>query len=380
MNTKRVILIVLDGVGVGELPDAAYFNDVGSNSLGNVAKVVEGLNLPNLQKMGLGNLTDIQGVPPCDNTIGAYGKMAEQSQGKDTIIGHWELMGVVSEEPLPVFPDNFPLELITEFEKRINRKILGNIHASGTEIINQLGDEHVKTGKPIVYTSVDSVFQIAAHEEIIPVEELYDMCKKAREILTGKWGVGRVIARPFLGSSGNYWRTKRRKDYSLSPPKPTLLDKLTEKGYDVISVGKIDDIFAFRGITRSYHTTNNKESTDKIVELLDTDFNGLLFANLIDFDMVYGHRNDCEGYAGALEEFDRRLPEIHSKMREDDMLIITSDHGNDPTMPGTDHTREYVPILIWGDCIKHDIDLGNSTSFLKVEKSISNYLSFNISN
>ncbi len=373
MNIKRVILIVLDGVGVGELPDAADFNDAGNNSLGNVAKAVGGLNLPNLQKMGLGNLTDIQGVPPCDNTTGAYGKMAEKSKGKDTTIGHWELMGVVSDKPLPVFPNNFPPQLITEFEKRINRKILGNVHASGTVIINQLGDEHVRTGRPIVYTSVDSVFQIAAHEKIIPVEELYEICRKARELCTGEWGVGRVIARPFLGTSGNYWRTERRKDFSLPPPQPTLLDKLSEKGYDVISVGKIDDIFAMRGITQSYHTTNNKESTDKILELLDTDFNGLLFANLIDFDMGYGHRNDWKGYAAALEAFDGRLPEIQGKMRADDVLIVTSDHGNDPTTPGTDHSREYVPLLLFPASVISQKSIGTTYDFTYISDAISSF-------
>lgn len=367
MNIERIVLIVLDGVGVGELPDAADFNDAGSNSVSNVAKDVGGLNLPNLQKMGLGNLTDIIGVPPRIDTTGAYGKMAELSKGKDTIIGHWELAGVVSPEPLPVFPNNFPPELIKEFENRINREILGNIHASGTEIINQFGDEHVKTEKPIVYTSVDSVFQIAAHEKIISISELYSICETAREILTG---VGRVIARPFLGKSGHYWRTEHRKDFSLLPPEDTLLDKLSKNGYDVINVGKIDDIFAFRGITNSFHTTNNHDTTNKIIELLNSDFHGLLFANLIDFDMVYGHRNDTKGYAQALEEFDKKNPVVQNSMRTNDVLIITSDHGNDPTTPSTDHSREYVPLLVSGSKIRSGIDLGTLSTFADVGASI----------
>lgn len=372
MTINRVILIVLDGVGVGELSDAADFEDVGSNSLANTAKAVGGLNLPNLQKMGLGNLTDIKGVAPEKQTTGAYGKMCEISKGKDSIVGHWELAGVISSKSLPVFPNNFPHELIAEFEKRINRETIGNIHASGTEIINELGDEHVKTGKPIIYTSVDSVFQIAAHEEIIPIPDLYEICEKARELLKGEFGMGRVIARPFLGESGNYYRTESRKDWSLPPPGPTVLDRLKEMGNDVIAIGKIDGIFAFHGITQPAHIVDNQECINKAINFLNTKFEGLLFVNLIEFDMIYGHRNNYEGYAQALIDFDKRLPEIRGNMLSDDILIITSDHGNDPTTPSTDHSREYVPLLVCGDKVKSGVNLGIRSTFADVGNSIAN--------
>ncbi len=367
---ERLILIVLDGVGVGELPDAAVFNDSGSNSIANTAKAIGGLNLPNLQKMGLGNLAKIIGVAPRKNTTGAYGKMNEASKGKDTTVGHWELTGIISPKPLPVFPNNFPTELIAKFEKSIDRHILGNVHASGTEIINELGDEHVETGKPILYTSVDSVFQIAAHEEIIPVPELYKICENARELLKGEFAIGRVIARPFLGKPENYYRTEHRKDWSLPPPGPTVLDRLKEKRKDVIAVGKIDEIFALRGITKSFHIIKNQDCIDKTIEILQIDFNGLLFVNLIENDMLFGHRNDPWGYAQALVEFDKRIPEIQNSMNAEDILIITSDHGNDPTSPTTDHSREYVPLLIDGYMVKHGIDLGIRSTFADVGKSI----------
>lgn len=367
---ERVVLIVLDGVGVGELPDAADFGDEGSNSLAHTAEAVGGLHLPNLQQMGLGNITPIQGVPPKPDATGAYGKMAERSKGKDTTIGHWELTGIYSPRALPLFPQGFPHELVADFERRIGRKVIGNKAASGTEIINELGDEHVKTGQPILYTSADSVFQVAAHEQVIPTAELYKICEIAREMLKGEYAVGRVIARPFLGESGHYWRTERRKDWSLLPPRPTLLDKLSAAGYDVLAVGKIDDIFARRGITQSAHVINNKDGIAKIIEFLGGEFHGLLFANLIEFDMLYGHRNNPQGYARALEDFDVHVPEIMAAMGESDILIITSDHGNDPVTPSTDHSREHVPLLVGGQVIQPGVDLGIRTTFADVAATI----------
>lgn len=370
MNIRRIILIVMDGVGVGELPDALEFGDAGSNTLKHVADKVRGLNLPNLQRMGLGNITDICGVDPVQETIGAYGKMNEISKGKDSIIGHWELIGIYSSRPLPLFPQGFPKELVLEFETKIKRKVIGNQVASGTEIINRLGYEHMLTGNPIIYTSADSVFQVAAHEKVIPVSELYNICETARSILTGKYAVGRVIARPFFGEPGNYWRTEHRRDWSLPPKRPNLLEKLHSAGYDVIAVGKIDEIFAFSDITASAHTIANKDSIEKIVEFLHTGFHGLLFANLIEFDMVYGHRNNPEGYARALVEFDMQIPEILNAMKPSDILIITSDHGNDPVTPSTDHSREYVPLLVCGSKIKPGVNLGVRQTFADVAASI----------
>jgi phosphopentomutase len=367
---ERVVLIVLDGVGAGELPDAADFGDEGSNSLAHTAEAVGRLHLPNLQQMGLGNITPIQGVPPKPDATGAYGKMAEKSKGKDTTIGHWELTGIYSPQALPLFPHGFPPGLVADFERQIGRKVIGNKAASGTEIINELGDEHVKTGQPILYTSADSVFQVAAHEQAIPIAELYKICEIAREMLKGEYAVGRVIARPFLGKSGHYWRTERRKDWSLLPPRPTLLDKLSAAAYDVLAVGKIDDIFARRGITQSAHVINNKDGVAKIVEFLHGGFHGLLFANLIEFDMLYGHRNDPQGYAHALEEFDAQVPEIMRAMTESDILIITSDHGNDPVTPSTDHSREHVPLLVGGQAIRPGVDLGIRTTFADVAATI----------
>ncbi len=367
---ERIVLIVLDGVGAGELPDATDFGDEGSNSLAHAAQAVGGLHLPNLQQMGVGNITTIQGVPSQPDASGAYGKMAERSKGKDTTIGHWELTGIYSPQALPLFPHGFPPELVADFERRIGRKVLGNKTASGTEIIHELGDEHVRTGQPILYTSADSVFQVAAHEQVIPIAEFYKICEIAREMLTGEYAVGRVIARPFLGESGHYWRTERRKDWSLLPPRPTLLDRMSASGYDVLAVGKIDDIFARRGITRSAHVINNKDGVAKIIEFLGGEFHGLLFANLIEFDMLYGHRNDPQGYARALEEFDRQVPEIMGAMAERDILMITSDHGNDPVTPSTDHSREYVPLLVGGQTIRPGVDLGIRATFADVAATL----------
>ncbi|HQA59783.1 MAG TPA: phosphopentomutase [Tepidanaerobacteraceae bacterium] len=371
---QKVILIVLDSVGVGELPDAAKYGDEGSNTLGNVAKAVGGLSLPNMQKMGIGNIIDIEGVPAVKEPTAAYGKAAEKSAGKDTTTGHWELAGVILDRPFPVYPDGFPPELIEEFEKRIGRKVLGNKVASGTEIIKEPGDEHVKTGRPIVYTSADSVFQIAAHEEVIPVKQLYDICKIAREILRGEHGVARVIARPFVGKSGEYLRTYNRADFSLKPPHDTLLDKVVRAGMEVIGVGKIWDIFAGQGITKAMHTEGNMDGVDKTLEAIDMIQKGLVFSNLVDYDMLYGHRNDPVGYAKALEEFDGRLPEILEKLGDNDVLIITADHGCDPTTVSTDHSREYVPVLVYGDRIKAGVKLGTLSSFSDIGQTVTDFL------
>lgn len=371
---KRVILMVLDSAGVGEMPDAAKYGDEGSNTLGNVAKAVGGLAMPNMQKMGLGNIISIEGVAPASHPTGAYGKAAEKSAGKDTTTGHWEIAGVVLERQFPVYPNGFPPEVIDEFEKRIGRKVLGNKVASGTELIKELGDEHIKTKNPIVYTSADSVFQIAAHEDVIPVEELYKICRIAREILQGEHAVARVIARPFIGKSGEYVRTYNRADFSLTPPHDTLLDNVVKAGMEVVGVGKIWDIFAGQGITKSFHTQGNMDGIDKTLEAMDILERGLVFTNLVDYDMLYGHRNDPEGYAKALEDFDMRLPEILSKLGQNDVLIITADHGCDPTTESTDHSREYVPILIYGEKIKPGVNLGTLNSFSDIGQTVADFL------
>lgn len=371
---QRVILIVLDSVGVGEMPDADKYGDKGSNTIGNVAKAVGGLALPNMQKMGIGNITDILGVPPTEQAAGAYGKAAEKSVGKDTTTGHWEMAGVVSERPFPVYPDGFPAEVIAEFEKRTGLKALGNKVASGTEIIKELGDEHVRTRNPIVYTSADSVFQIAAHEEVIPVEKLYEICMIAREILQGEHAVARVIARPFIGKSGEYVRTYNRADFSLKPPHNTLLDHVVQAGMKVMGVGKIGDIFAGQGITEAFHTEGNMDGVDTTLKVIDRLERGLVFTNLVDYDMLYGHRNDAAGYAGAIEDFDRRLPEILSKLNEDDILIITADHGCDPTTASTDHSREYVPVLVYGGRIKPGKNLGTLSGFSDIGQTVADFL------
>ena len=324
--------------------------------------------------MGLGNITSIKGVPPTDEPLGAYGRLTEISVGKDTTTGHWELMGVQLKSPFPTYPDGFPDDLIAEFERRIGRRTLGNYPASGTVIIQELGVEHVRSGKPIVYTSADSVFQIAAHEEVIPVDELYRCCQIARDMLTGKHAVGRVIARPFVGQPGNFTRTERRKDFSLIPPKDTLLDVLKADGKEVMGVGKIEDIFAHRGLTQSNHTLNNMAGIDAILKFMDTDADGLIFANLVDFDMLYGHRNNPRGYADALEAFDVRLPEIEASLGDGDVLMMTADHGNDPTTPSTDHSRERVPILVYGPQIRQGTGLGTRDSFSDVAASTAELL------
>lgn len=360
---SRVVLIILDSAGIGELPDAAGYGDTGSNTIGHVAEAVGGLKTPNMGRLGLGNIAPIAGVPAEKAPTGAFGKMAEVSAGKDTTTGHWEIAGVVLNQPFPTYPQGFPAEVISRFEQLIGRKTLGNVPASGTEIIKELGPEHLRTGYPIVYTSADSVFQIAAHEEVIPVEELYRFCRIAREMLTGEHAVGRVIARPFVGKPGAFERTERRHDFSLEPIGPTLLDAVKAAGLEVMAVGKIKDIFAGRGVTRHKPAAHNAEGMDKTLEFLREGAPGLLFTNLVDFDMLYGHRNDPRGYAQAMAEFDRRLPEFLALLTPSDLFIISADHGCDPTTPSTDHSREYVPLLVFGEKVRPGADLGIRAGF-----------------
>ena len=360
--TNRVILVVMDSVGVGELPDADIYGDQGSNTLGNILKKMPDLNLENLTSMGLGNIDGLE-IPKIENPIGAFGKALELSPGKDTTTGHWEMAGIKLEKAFPTYPNAFPKSIIEQFEKAIGTKTIANEVASGTEIITRLGDEHVKTGYPIVYTSADSVFQIAAHEEVIPLEKLYDMCRIARKMLTGEHAVGRVIARPFIGTSGNYKRTLNRSDFSLLPISKTILDVVKENNMSVMAVGKIEDIFAGVGVTEAVHTKGNMDGVQKTLEYIKTDKKGLIFTNLVDFDMSYGHRNDYIGYGNALKEFDNRLPEIMRSMKDTDVLIITADHGCDPTTASTDHSREYIPILVYGKQIKPGINIGIRNGF-----------------
>lgn len=367
---KRVALVVLDSVGVGELPDACKYGDAGSNTLCNIARSVGGLRLPNLAGLGLGNIIPIAGVPPAEKPAASFGRMAELSPGKDTTTGHWELSGLILERPFPVYPDGFPPALIRAYEERIGRKVLGNKVASGTAIIEELGEQHMATGLPIVYTSADSVFQIAAHEEIIPLEELYRICRIARELLTGEHAVGRVIARPFTGGPGNFKRTMNRHDFSLKPPGRTVLNLLQDNGIPVIAIGKIRDIFDGEGITDSISTKGNADGMEQIINMLDSVTGGLIFANLVDFDMLYGHRNNPRGYAEALEELDLRLPGLIKLLREEDVLIITADHGCDPTTSSTDHSREYVPLLVYGKTLRDGIDLGVRETFADVAATI----------
>ena len=373
--SKRVVLIVLDSVGIGELPDAAAYGDVGSNTLLNIKEKVPEMTLPNLCQMGLSN---IEGVEKVGDKIaqftGSCGKLAEISLGKDTTTGHWEIAGLKVEHPFPTYPQGFPQDLIATFEEKIGRKVIGNCVASGTEILEQLGNEHVETGNLILYTSADSVFQIAAHEEVVPLEELYRICEVAREMLVDEWSVSRVIARPFIGESGNYTRTANRKDYSVAPFAKTMLDYINEVGLDVKAIGKISDIYDGQGITHSTPTKDNMAGIDATIAHLSQESTGLIFTNLVDFDSVYGHRRDPLGYAKALMEFDHRLPEITNALKEDDILIITADHGCDPTFKGTDHTREYVPLLVYGDKIKSGINLGTRSSFSDIGKMILDYL------
>ena len=363
---KRVFLIVLDSVGIGELPDAAEYGDAGSNTL--AACVKAGAKLPNLQKLGLGCIDGVSYIEKTDAPDAAHARMSEASKGKDTTIGHWEIAGVVSPEPLPVFPDGFPAEFISDFEKAIGRKALCNKPYSGTDVIRDYGREHMETGAVIVYTSADSVFQIAAHEDKIPLSELYSICETARKMLNGKMAVGRVIARPFSGEYP-FKRTSNRHDYSLAPPADTMLDILKREGKDVIAVGKISDIFAGSGVTEKITTKGNTDGMEKSLQLFERDFNGLCFINLVDFDMLYGHRNDAAGYAAALEEFDSWLPKAMEKMNDDDILMITADHGCDPATPSTDHSREYTPLLVFGKKIK-PVNLNTRQSFADISATV----------
>lgn len=360
---ERAIVIVLDGVGVGHAPDAEAYGDTGANCLTNCARAVGGLRLPTLESFGLGNVTGIEGVPPTSHARGAYGRLDEASAGKDSTTGHWELMGVTLDKPLPTYPNGFPADLVARFEAAIGRGTLANRPASGTAIIQELGAEHMLTGKPILYTSADSVFQLAAHEDIIPLEQLYGMCETARSLLVGEHAVGRVIARPFVGEPGHFVRTAHRKDFSLLPPSETLLDKLVAAGYEVSGIGKIEDLFAQRGLSRSNHTGTNEAGMAAALEEMRRPTRGLLFVNLVDCDQLFGHRRDPRGYAHALEQVDGWLPSVLHEMLPGDALFLTGDHGTDPTFKGTDHTREAVPILACGEQIKAGVDLGARRSF-----------------
>ncbi|MBE1445278.1 phosphopentomutase [Paenibacillus sp. OAS669] len=348
VDFKRIHLIVLDSVGIGEAPDAAQFDDFDVDTLGHIARERNGLKMPNMAKLGLSNIRQIDGVPSAEKPLAYFTKMQEASKGKDTMTGHWEIMGLYIDTPFRVFPDGFPQELISRIEERTGRKVIGNKPASGTEIIAELGEEHMKTGALIIYTSADSVLQIAAHEEIVPLKELYEICEFCREItLDDPYMLGRIIARPFVGEPGHFTRTANRHDYALKPFGKTTMNTLKDAGYDVIALGKISDIYDGEGVTKAIRTISNMDGVDKLIATMDEPFTGLSFVNLVDFDALFGHRRDPQGYGQALEEFDARLPEIFAKMTNNDLLIITADHGNDPTYRGTDHTREYVPLLVY---------------------------------
>jgi len=369
---RRAIILVLDGVGIGAAPDAADYGDAGSDTLGNLAKARGGLSLPNLAAAGLGNIAPIEGVAPAPAPLGAWGKMRPASAGKDSTTGHWEIAGLHLERPFPTYPEGFPQELLDRFSRATGRGVIGNVPASGTEIVARLGAEHEATGKLIVYTSADSVFQIAAHEQVVPLEELYAACETARAMLVAPHDVSRVIARPFVGQPGAYARTTNRRDYALPPPDETLLDDLSAAGVPRAGVGKVDDLFAGRGL-RARHTTSNAEGVKAILEWLVGEQGGLLFANLVDFDTLYGHRNDVAGFERALREFDDALPSIRSALREDDLLFITADHGNDPTTTSTDHAREYVPLLALGEPV-HPVPVGVRETFSDLGATVAEWL------
>jgi phosphopentomutase len=365
----RVFLTVMDSVGVGELPDADAYGDRGSDTLGNLSRAVP-LKLPTLRSLGLPRVANIHGMAPVDTPVGAYGRMAERSPGKDSVTGHWEMTGVILERAFPTFPHGFPAGVIAEYERRIGRKTIGNKAASGTAIIDELGPEHVRTGYPIVYTSADSVFQIAAHETIIPIPELYRICEIAYEMVGKGMGVGRVIARPFVGVPGAFTRTANRHDYALPPSGPTLLDVMTAAGQHVHAIGKIQDLFAGRGVTTAVHTGSDEEGVDEIEKAIATAGPGLVFTNLVDFDTQYGHRNDAAGYAANLERFDARLARLLPRLRDRDLLIITADHGNDPTTPSTDHAREHVPVFFVGASVRPGVDIGTRPTFADLGQTI----------
>jgi phosphopentomutase len=371
MTYKRIFLIVMDSVGIGEAPDAEKFGDKGTDTLGHIAEKMGGLNMPNMAKLGLSNIREIKGIPKADHPLAYYTKMQEASSGKDTMTGHWEIMGLNIQKPFKVFPNGFPQELIEKIEEKTGRKVIGNKPASGTAIIDELGKEHMETGALIVYTSADPVLQIAAHEEVVPLEELYKICEICRELtLEDEYKVGRVIARPFIGTPGNFTRTANRHDYALKPFERTVMNELKDHHYDVIALGKISDIYAGEGVTKAIRTKSNMDGMDKLLDSLDMEFNGLSFLNLVDFDALYGHRRDPIGYGKALEEFDARLPEVFEKLTDDDLLIITADHGNDPTAPGTDHTREYVPLLVYSTRMNGGKELPLRQTFADVGATI----------
>lgn len=372
---KRAVMIVLDSLGVGEMPDAAMFGDIGVNTLGHIVEEVPNIQIKNLQSFGIGNIDDVEPlVGYTENVAANFGRAKELSNGKDTITGHWEIAGIITHKPFLTFHEGFPEEFIKKFEEEIGIGVLGNYAASGTEIIKVLGPEHIATGKPIVYTSADSVFQIAAHEEVIPPERLYEICRIARRLLVGEWQVGRVIARPFIGKDGDYTRTANRRDFAVSPPSDTLLDNIKNAGQTVWAVGKIEDIFNKCGITDAVHTESNLDGIDKTIGLLKEDFGGLIFTNLVDFDAKFGHRRDAVGYARAIEEFDGKLPEIVENLKDEDMLILCADHGNDPSYKGFDHTREFVPVMVYGKKMKQGVNLGTLTSFADIGATIGEYL------
>ena len=369
MEKKRIFLIVLDSYGIGNAPDAEAFGDFGANTLKSISQD-ENYATPNMNKIGLANIDGVETLPKEERTTGAYGRLQEASKGKDTTIGHWEIAGIISEKPLPTYPNGFPKKLLDEFSRQTGRGVLCNLPYSGTEVIRDYGEEHLKTGALIVYTSADSVFQIAAHEELVPVEELYHYCEIARKLLTGEHGVGRVIARPFIGTAPDFQRTSNRHDYSLLPPKDTMLDAMLSAGYDTYGIGKISDIFAGKGIAHSQRIKNNVEGMERTIGMLDTDFTGLCFVNLVDFDMVYGHRNDISGYAKAATVFDEQLEIFMDKMKENDILMITADHGCDPGFKGTDHSRECVPFLAYGKLVKENVNLGTRKTYADIAATI----------
>jgi phosphopentomutase len=367
---QRILLIVLDGAGIGAMPDAPDWGDAGSDTFGHILES-RPVKLPNLQRYGLGNIRPLKNLPPLDRPIGSYGRCALRSNGKDTTTGHWEIAGIILKQAFPTYPNGFPSSVIDRFVRETDVPgILGNVPASGTEIIKQLGDEHLKTRKPIVYTSADSVFQIAAHEEVIALDRLYEICEIARRILEGEHRVGRVIARPFRGEPGAFYRTENRHDYAVPPPRQNLLAALADEGLDVVCIGKIASIYDSVGVTKDLTAKNNQQSIDQTISALKENSRGLIFSNLVDFDMLYGHRRDTEGYARALEHFDTRLPEIEAAMHDGDLMMITSDHGNDPTFPGTDHTREYAPLLVYGKTARPGINLGTRASLSDIGQSV----------
>ena len=371
----RVIWMIIDSVGIGEMPDSKDFGDVGVNTLGNIVKSYKDIKIPNLINLGIANIDKIDFLDNIENPIGCFGRCLEVSNGKDTTTGHWEMTGVLVKKPFKTFENGFPKDIIEEFERRTNRKVVGNKPASGTEILDEYGEHQMKTGDVIVYASADSVFQIAAHEEVIPLDELYKMCEIAREIMMGDNAVARVIARPYMGKKkGEFERTSNRRDYSLNPFEKTVLDYIKESNLDVIAVGKIEDIFNGQGITEAIHTKDNMDGVDQTINYIKKENKGLIFTNLVDFDSKYGHRRDVLGYKNALEEFDKRIPEIIDAMKEDDILIINSDHGNDPTYKGTDHTRESIPVLVYGKSIKNGVNLGIRKSFADIGKTVSDIL------